>query len=144
MDTFNNILSSRYGTSNQVDLGFQTHARHAYRFTNAFLLINTSLVNRDPARDDLKVLKVAASAIAIEEGNPRAANMVALGAYVGGTGIVEPEVVEEESEVIADEDDIEVEEIAEDVEDEASNVADRQAETEPDNPPEQPPEGEET
>jgi len=40
------------------------------------------------------VLKVPASSIAIEEGSPRAANMVALGAYVGGTGIVEPEVVE--------------------------------------------------
>jgi 2-oxoglutarate ferredoxin oxidoreductase subunit gamma len=52
-------------------------------------------VNREASRDDLKVLKVAASTIAIEEGNPRAANMVALGAYVGGTGIVEPEVVED-------------------------------------------------
>jgi 2-oxoglutarate ferredoxin oxidoreductase subunit gamma len=60
----------------------------------AFVLINTSLVNREPARDDLKVLKVPASSIAIEEGSPRAANMVALGAYVGGTGVVEPEVVE--------------------------------------------------
>ena len=59
-----------------------------------FVLINTSLVNREPARDDLNVLKVPASSIAIEEGSPRAANMVALGAYVGGTGIVEPEVVE--------------------------------------------------
>ena len=59
-----------------------------------FVLINTSLVNREPARDDLIVLKVPASAIAIEEGSPRAANMVALGAYVGGTGVVEPEVVE--------------------------------------------------
>jgi 2-oxoglutarate ferredoxin oxidoreductase subunit gamma len=59
-----------------------------------FVLINTSLVNREPARDDLDVLKVPASSIAIEEGSPRAANMVALGAYVGGTGIVEPEVVE--------------------------------------------------
>jgi 2-oxoglutarate ferredoxin oxidoreductase subunit gamma len=59
-----------------------------------FVLINTSLVNREPARDDLTVLKVPASSIAIEEGSPRAANMVALGAYVGRTGIVEPEVVE--------------------------------------------------
>jgi 2-oxoglutarate ferredoxin oxidoreductase subunit gamma len=59
-----------------------------------FVLINTSLVNREPARDDLTVLKVPASGIAIEVGSPRAANMVALGAYVGGTGIVEPEVVE--------------------------------------------------
>jgi 2-oxoglutarate ferredoxin oxidoreductase subunit gamma len=60
----------------------------------AFVLINTSLVNREPARDDLDVLKVPASSIAIEEGSARAANMVALGAYVGGTGVVEPEVVE--------------------------------------------------
>jgi 2-oxoglutarate ferredoxin oxidoreductase subunit gamma len=62
---------------------------------DAFLLINTSLVNREPSREDLTVLKIPANTIAIEEGNPRAANMVALGAYVGGTGIVEPEVVEE-------------------------------------------------
>ena len=41
-----------------------------------------------------QVLKIPANTIAIEEGNPRAANMVALGAYVGGTGIVDPEVVE--------------------------------------------------
>jgi 2-oxoglutarate ferredoxin oxidoreductase subunit gamma len=60
----------------------------------AFLLINTSLVNREPARDDLTVLKVPAGSIAIEEGSARAANMVALGAYVGATGIVEPEIVE--------------------------------------------------
>ena len=59
-----------------------------------FVLINPSLVNREPARDDLTVLKVPASSIAIEEGSPRAANMVALGAYVGGTGIVDREVVE--------------------------------------------------
>jgi 2-oxoglutarate ferredoxin oxidoreductase subunit gamma len=62
---------------------------------DAFLLINTSLVNREPSRDDLTVLKIQASTIAIEAGNPRAANMVALGAYIGGTGIVEPEVAEE-------------------------------------------------
>jgi 2-oxoglutarate ferredoxin oxidoreductase subunit gamma len=59
-----------------------------------FVLINTSLVNREPAREDIEVLKIPASSIAIEEGSPRAANMVALGAYVGRTGIVDREVVE--------------------------------------------------
>jgi 2-oxoglutarate ferredoxin oxidoreductase subunit gamma len=52
------------------------------------LLINASLVSRDPARADLTVVKVPANEIANSLGNPRAANMVALGAYLGATGAV--------------------------------------------------------
>ena len=53
------------------------------------LLINSSLIGRDPVREDLRVIKVPANEIANELGNPRGANMVALGAYIGATGAVE-------------------------------------------------------
>ena len=52
------------------------------------LLINSSLIERDAARDDLTVVRVPANEVANELGNPRAANMVALGAYLGATGAV--------------------------------------------------------
>jgi 2-oxoglutarate ferredoxin oxidoreductase subunit gamma len=52
------------------------------------LLINTSLINRETTRTDLKVVNVPANEIANELGNRRGANMVALGAYLGATGAV--------------------------------------------------------
>jgi 2-oxoglutarate ferredoxin oxidoreductase subunit gamma len=58
------------------------------------LVVNTSLINREPRRQDLRVVRVAANAIAQELGNPRGTNMVALGAYVGVTGAVSLEGVE--------------------------------------------------
>jgi len=58
------------------------------------LLINTSLINRPTERDDLRVITVPANEVANELGNPRGANMVALGAYLGATGAVSIEEVE--------------------------------------------------
>jgi 2-oxoglutarate ferredoxin oxidoreductase subunit gamma len=52
------------------------------------LLINTSLINRPARRDDVVVVEVPANEIANSLGNPRGANMVALGAYIGATGAV--------------------------------------------------------
>ena len=49
------------------------------------LLINSSLINRGAERDDITVIEVPANEIAAELGNPRGANMVALGAYLGAT-----------------------------------------------------------
>ena len=57
------------------------------------LLINSSLIGREPKRSDLTVIKVPANEIANELGNPRGANMVALGAYIGATGAVDLEGV---------------------------------------------------
>jgi len=48
---------------------------------NGLMLINSSMVNREVTRKDIRVGKVAASEIAENLGNPRIANMVALGAY---------------------------------------------------------------
>ncbi len=59
------------------------------------LLVNTSLIHREAKRKDLVVVNVPANDIANELGNPRGANMVALGAYLGATGAVSLAVVEE-------------------------------------------------
>ena len=53
------------------------------------IVSNTSLINRAPHRKDVKVVEVPANAIAIEAGSPRSANMVALGAFVAASGLVE-------------------------------------------------------
>jgi len=58
------------------------------------LLINSSLIKREAERDDVRVVSVPANDIANELGNPRSANMVALGAYIGATKAVTLEEVE--------------------------------------------------
>lgn len=52
------------------------------------IVFNTSLINRRPRRTDVSVVAVSANDVAIECGSPKAANMVALGAYLGATGVV--------------------------------------------------------
>jgi 2-oxoglutarate ferredoxin oxidoreductase subunit gamma len=56
--------------------------------SGGLLLINSSLINRGSDREDLTVIEVPANEIATELGNPRGANMVALGAYLGATDAV--------------------------------------------------------
>ena len=58
------------------------------------LIVNSSLINREPGRKDIRVLKVPANDIAVELGNPKGANMVALGAYLGATQAVNLEEME--------------------------------------------------
>lgn len=53
------------------------------------LVINTSLINRGPQRSDVTNVLVPANQIALEAGSTKAANMVALGAFLGATGFVE-------------------------------------------------------
>ncbi len=57
------------------------------------LLVNTSLIDRHPGRQDLTVIGVPANEIANTLGNRRGANMVALGAYLGATEAVSVEGV---------------------------------------------------
>ncbi len=52
------------------------------------LLLNKSLIPRAPVRADVDVLGVPANDIALALNNPRVANMVALGAYIGVTRVV--------------------------------------------------------
>ncbi len=58
-----------------------------------FLLINSSLIERGPERQDLQVMKVPANRIAEEAGTLQVTNMAALGAYVGAKKVVSLESV---------------------------------------------------
>ncbi len=64
-----------------------------------FTILNSSLINIRPERNDINVVEVPANEIAIEAGSGRAANMVMLGAYVGATGIAPLEAVLEQVRV---------------------------------------------
>lgn len=59
------------------------------------LFVNTSLVRVPVTRRDVTVVSVPANEIAAAAGNPRAANMVVLGAYLGASRVVALEGVEE-------------------------------------------------
>lgn len=57
------------------------------------MIVNASLIDMKSQRDDIRVLYVPASDIATELGNVRMANMVALGALIGATGLVSYDTV---------------------------------------------------
>jgi len=52
--------------------------------SGGFLVINSSLVQRDANRSDLRILKIPATQIAEKTGTLQVANMAALGGYVAG------------------------------------------------------------
>jgi 2-oxoglutarate ferredoxin oxidoreductase subunit gamma len=60
---------------------------------SGLLIYNSSLVDIVPERRDITVIAVRASDIAAELGNIRAANMVALGAYLRARGAISRETV---------------------------------------------------
>ena len=57
------------------------------------LLLNTSVIDREPTRTDIRVYRVNAGDIAEKIGNDKVANMVILGAFVGITRVVSLESV---------------------------------------------------
>jgi 2-oxoglutarate ferredoxin oxidoreductase subunit gamma len=57
------------------------------------LIVNRSLISKKATRDDIGVYYVDANEIAAEIGNPKAANMVMLGAFLELTNIVKPDSV---------------------------------------------------
>ena len=57
------------------------------------LLVNSSLVEANSRRDDIRVVYVPASYMAAEMGNVRMANMILLGAFAELTGLVSLETV---------------------------------------------------
>ncbi len=59
------------------------------------IVINETLIKIDADREDCRVIKVLTRELAMEAGSERASNFVALGAYVGATGIVTAAVVEQ-------------------------------------------------
>jgi 2-oxoglutarate ferredoxin oxidoreductase subunit gamma len=62
--------------------------------SGGLVVVNTSLVARAVQREDLEVVEVAATDSANQLGNVRVANIVALGAFIGQTGVVKTASVE--------------------------------------------------
>ena len=60
-----------------------------------YLVVNTSLIDREPVRDDIEIILVPAIDIAEELGEKRLANMVLLGALIERMGIVTIEQIGE-------------------------------------------------
>ena len=56
------------------------------------VVVNSSLVDRKAARDDLNVSYLPFNDLAASAGNPRTINMVALGAYLKASGAIPLEV----------------------------------------------------
>ncbi len=62
---------------------------------NGAIFINSSVVDEDPKREDVKVYKVPCDTIAQELGNTKIANMVMLGAYAQATQAIKVETLKE-------------------------------------------------
>ncbi len=61
--------------------------------TGGLLVVNSSLISRLSSRSDIRVLQIPANDIALEIGDAKLANVVLLGALIGGTGVVALETV---------------------------------------------------
>jgi 2-oxoglutarate ferredoxin oxidoreductase subunit gamma len=60
---------------------------------NGLIILNSSLIKREVKRKDVNIIKIPADDIAAKLGNPRATNMVVLGAYVKKSGAVKMETI---------------------------------------------------
>jgi 2-oxoglutarate ferredoxin oxidoreductase subunit gamma len=67
---------------------------------NGTLVINSSLVDRLPVREDLSIFQMPVNQIADEMGSPGGANMILLGACLQQTGVVPVEQALQQFEVI--------------------------------------------
>jgi 2-oxoglutarate ferredoxin oxidoreductase subunit gamma len=61
------------------------HKFEAELLPGGLMVLNSSLIEEKPQREDINLLEVPANDIAIELGVDKAANMVMLGAYIGAT-----------------------------------------------------------
>ncbi len=57
------------------------------------LVVNTTLIEAEPGRDDIEVLEVPCTAVARKAGDDKLVSVVALGALVGARRFVEPESI---------------------------------------------------
>jgi 2-oxoglutarate ferredoxin oxidoreductase subunit gamma len=64
------------------------------------IFMNSSLIEEEVTRDDVKVIKVPANETANEIGNSKIANMVMLGSFVEEKKIVKPETVKDSLEKV--------------------------------------------
>ena len=55
--------------------------------SGGIIILNSSLIDSEPTRTDIEIVKIPASKIALELGSERALNMIMLGAFVAKTGI---------------------------------------------------------
>jgi len=62
---------------------------------DGLVLLNTSMIKRDPVRTDLTCIKVDGTLIAHQIGNVRVANVVTLGAFIEHTKLVEIKSIEQ-------------------------------------------------
>ncbi|MGQ9647908.1 MAG: 2-oxoacid:acceptor oxidoreductase family protein [Thermodesulfobacteriota bacterium] len=73
-------------------------------FPGGLLMVNTSLIDlKETSRRDIEILPVPVNEIAIENGNPKLANMVALGAFVEKTKLVRMDSLFDSLEKVLDE-----------------------------------------
>ena len=71
--------------------------------SGGLLLLNSSLIDaREANRPDIEILPVPVNEIAIENGNPKLANMVALGAFIERTKLVQMTSLFESLEKVID------------------------------------------
>lgn len=68
------------------------HFQHQLQSGGVFFL-NSSLVNIEPTRGDIEVVRLPANGIAEQMGNARAANMIMLGAFVRKSNLVKLETL---------------------------------------------------
>lgn len=61
---------------------------------DGLLVLNSSLINRDVRRQDIRVVSIPANEIAAELGSERSINMVMLGALLGNLDLLSVEAVE--------------------------------------------------
>ncbi|MEN8127724.1 MAG: 2-oxoacid:acceptor oxidoreductase family protein [Planctomycetota bacterium] len=59
------------------------------------VLMNTSMIQRDPVRTDLACIKVDATRIAHEIGNLRVANIISVGAFIEHTSLLSMDSIEQ-------------------------------------------------
>ena len=57
------------------------------------LVVNTTLIEAEPGRDDIEILEVPCTAVARTAGDDKLVSVVALGALIGARRFVEPESV---------------------------------------------------
>jgi 2-oxoisovalerate ferredoxin oxidoreductase beta subunit len=57
--------------------------------SGGLIIYDSSLIDAPPKRDDVEVISLPATAMADEIGSAKIANMVALGAYIGATGLLD-------------------------------------------------------
>lgn len=62
---------------------------------NGVLFINSSIVISPIERDDITIVKVPVTQMAIDMGNPKALNIIMLGAYIGYTEVIPEDVMVE-------------------------------------------------